>query len=40
MSDTMRLSLKDFGPIDTAEIDIGKITVIGGENATGKSTKF
>ena len=38
MSDTMRLSLKDFGPIDTAEIDIGKITVIGGENATGKST--
>lgn len=38
MSDTMKLSLKDFGPIDTAEIDIGKITVIGGENATGKST--
>ena len=38
MSDTMRLSLKDFGPIDTAEIDISKITVIGGENATGKST--
>lgn len=38
MSDTMRLSLKDFGPIDTANIDIGKITVIGGENATGKST--
>lgn len=34
----MRLSLKDFGPIDTAEIDISKITVIGGENATGKST--
>ena len=38
MSDIMRLSLKDFGPIDTANIDLGKITVIGGENATGKST--
>lgn len=38
MSDNMKLSLKDFGPIDTAEIDISKITVIGGENATGKST--
>ena len=38
MSDIMRLSLKDFGPIDTAEINISKITVIGGENATGKST--
>ena len=34
----MRLSLKNFGPLDTANIDIGKITVIGGENATGKST--
>ena len=34
----MRLSLKDFGPIDEANIDLGKITVIGGENATGKST--
>ena len=38
MSNTMKLSLKDFGPIDAAEIDIGKITLIGGENATGKST--
>ena len=34
----MRLSLKDFGPIDEANIDLGRITVIGGENATGKST--
>lgn len=34
----MKLSLKNFGPLDTANIDIGKITVIGGENATGKST--
>ena len=34
----MKLSLKDFGPIDEANIDLGKITVIGGENATGKST--
>ena len=34
----MNLSLKDFGPIDEANIDLGKITVIGGENATGKST--
>ena len=38
MQNTMKLSLKNFGPLDTAEIDIGKITVIGGENATGKST--
>ena len=38
MSDEMTLLLNDFGPIIESKIDISKITVIGGENATGKST--
>ena len=38
MTDEMTLLLNDFGPIIESKIDIGKITVIGGENATGKST--
>ena len=38
MSNEMTLLLNDFGPIHESKIDISKITVIGGENATGKST--
>ena len=38
MTDEMTLLLNDFGPIIESKINIGKITVIGGENATGKST--
>lgn len=38
MESRITLSLKDFGPINKAKIDIGKITVIGGQNSTGKST--
>lgn len=34
----MRISLKNIGKIDTAEVDIDGITVIAGENDTGKST--
>ena len=38
MSEEMTLLLNDFGPIIESKIEISKITVIGGENATGKST--
>ena len=38
MENNITLSLKDFGPINEAKIDIGKITVVGGQNASGKST--
>ena len=38
MESRITLSLNDFGPINKAKIDIGKITVIGGQNSTGKST--
>lgn len=31
-------NIKNFGPINEANIDIGKINIIGGHNATGKST--
>lgn len=34
----MKLSLKNIGKIDEAEIEINGITVIAGENDTGKST--
>jgi predicted ATPase len=34
----MKLKIKNFGPINEAEIDIGKITVIAGPNASGKTT--
>lgn len=34
----MKLEIKNFGPINKAEIDIGKITVIAGPNASGKTT--
>ncbi len=38
MNDKINLKIKDFGPINETDIDMGKITVIGGPNATGKST--
>lgn len=34
----MKLKIKNFGLIEEADIDIGKITLIAGNNATGKST--
>lgn len=34
----MRLHLEDMGPINEANINIGKITIVGGHNSTGKST--
>lgn len=33
----MKLEIQNFGPIKQAEIDIGKITVIAGPNASGKT---
>ena len=38
MENKITICLKDFGPIKEAKIDIGKITVVGGQNASGKST--
>ena len=38
MKDSMRFILKDFTCINNAELDIGKITVVGGHNSTGKSS--
>lgn len=34
----MKFILKDFGRINTADLNIGKITVVGGHNSTGKSS--
>lgn len=38
MEDLMNFKVKNFGPIDNADMVIGKINIIGGHNATGKST--
>ena len=38
MSDNMRVHLKNLGPINEANININKVTIVGGHNATGKST--
>ena len=38
MKDSMKFILNDFGSINNAELDIGKITVVGGLNSTGKSS--
>ena len=38
MVDVMKLQLKNMGPINEANININKITIVGGHNATGKST--
>lgn len=34
----MKFKIKNFGPINKAEIDIGKINIIAGQNASGKTT--
>ena len=34
----MRVHLKNLGPINEANININKVTIVGGHNATGKST--
>ena len=33
----MRLNIRDFGPINNANININQINIIGGSNASGKS---
>lgn len=38
MSDNFILNVNNFGPIDSAKIDLAKINVVGGKNSTGKST--
>ena len=38
MIDGLRLELKDIEPIVNADLDINKINIVGGKNATGKST--
>ena len=38
MITNFKFKLKNVGPIHTANINIGKINVIGGDNSTGKST--
>ena len=38
MINGLRLELRDVGPIFDANIDINRINVVGGQNATGKST--
>ena len=38
IKDSLNLSIKSFGAISESQINIGQINVIGGQNATGKST--
>lgn len=38
MEELMNFKVKNFGPINNADMVIGKINIIGGHNATGKST--
>ena len=38
MLNDMVLNISDFGPIDEANIEIGRINVVVGKNGTGKST--
>ncbi|WP_298523429.1 AAA family ATPase [uncultured Methanobrevibacter sp.] len=38
MEEIMNFQIRNFGPIKEADIDIGKINIIGGHNATGKSS--
>lgn len=37
MSD-MKLEIKNIGPINEANINLGKLNIIGGQNGSGKST--
>lgn len=34
----MKLKIKDIGPINEADINLGKLNIIGGQNGSGKST--
>ena len=34
----LQLEIEDFGPIHKANINIGKLNIVGGVNASGKST--
>lgn len=38
MENKINIKINDFGPINKADIDLNKINVGGGNNATGKST--
>ena len=38
MDDIINFQIKDFGPINDCDMDIGKINIIGGPNASGKSS--
>ena len=38
MSNKLSLTINNFGPINNADLEIDKITVIVGDNSTGKST--
>ena len=38
MDNKINIKINDFGPINKADIDLNKINVVGGNNATGKST--
>lgn len=38
MDEIINFQIKDFGPINECDMDIGKINIIGGSNASGKST--
>ena len=38
MSENIQLEIKNIGPIHEANIDLGKLNIIGGANSTGKST--
>ena len=38
MEDIMNFQIRNFGPIEEVDMDIGKINIIGGHNATGKSS--
>lgn len=38
MLNQVNIKLNNFGPIANADIDIGKINIVGGHNSTGKST--
>ena len=38
MNENFILTVNNFGPIDSAKIDLSKINVVGGKNSTGKST--
>ena len=38
MEDLINFKIRNFGPINNCDINIGKINIIGGNNSTGKST--